>query len=159
MGFIRNQVDKMLEPRHSNWASVSHEPYVLNEEIERSFDAIVIQPIRVRGRMHMVRPRDIQDATIRLQERGLQMQRPLFDTSETEIDDCDLYERPPPRCSSDVETAMLHRDQDKEDGGVSITRPLHTNDDPGAECGLQKRSRPIIIKDDEDEDAEDEYEE
>ena len=138
---------------------MSQEQYVLNEEIEQSFDAIVIQPIRVRGRMQMVEPRDIQDTTIWLQERRLEKLRPLFDISETKIDDSDLYERPPPRCSSYVVTAMLHRDQDKEDGGVSITRPLHTNDDPGAECGPRKRSLPIIVKDDEDEDGEDEYEE
>ena len=107
----------------------------------------------------MVWPRDIQDATIQLQERGLQMQQPLFDTSETEIDDSDLQEHPPPQCSIDVETGMLHGDQDKEDGGVSITRPLHTNDDPGPLYGPRKRSRPIIVKDDKDEDGEDEYEE
>ena len=71
MGYIQNQVNKMLEPRDSEWDTVRQEPYILNEDIKQNFDEIEIQPIRAQERLHMVRPCDIPVTTIQVQRLGL----------------------------------------------------------------------------------------
>lgn len=133
MGYIQNQVDKLLAPRGSDWDAVRQEPYALDEDIERTFDGIEIQPIRARERPHMVLPRNVTGATL---HRGLPMQRPLFDTDDSGLSD--------PIDAPHPETAMAN-------GPVALTTPLHTSEDPNAQEGPRKRSRAIVIDEEDDE--------
>jgi hypothetical protein len=149
MAFIKSEVDKMLEPGGAAWDAVRQEPYALNEDLEREYDDIVIPPIRIRERVHMVRPRDIQQAAIQVQRRGLPTDQPLFETSETDIvDDSDLYDCPPrATTSSQVETSSVKPDYDCN-RSVTLSDSL-TIEDTNAQQGPRKRMR-IVVDDDED---------
>ena len=94
----------------------------------------------------MVRPRDIHQATIQVQQRGLPMQRPLFDTSETDIIDSDHYDCTTAR----VETPTLHDDLDSG----PLIDPHQTTDNLSGQHGPRKRARIVMEEEEDDEDDE-----